>query len=136
MDFEKSKNQFISIFSISLIQFLTPNIQNKLFSYYIFIKYRKKICVKYARKWIFTDLYLPYTGKDHCIKSVHIRSYSGPHFPAFGLKVLSIFPYSVQMWENTDQNNSEYGHFLRGARVREHCYSGIFYAVFHQVNSY
>ena len=21
----------------------------------------------------------------HCIKSVHIRSYSGPHFPAFGL---------------------------------------------------
>ena len=126
MDFEKLKNQFISIFSISLIQFLTPNIQNKLFSYYIFIKYRKKICVKYARKWIFTDLYLPYTGKDHCIKSVHIRSYSGPHFPAFGLKVLCIFPYSVQMWENTDQNNSEYGHFLRGARVRKHSYSGIF----------
>ena len=24
-----------------------------------------------------------------------------------------ISPYSVQMWENTDQNNSEYGHFLR-----------------------
>ena len=32
-------------------------------------------------------------------KSVSIRSYSGPHFPAFRL--------------NTDQNNSEYGHFLR-----------------------
>ena len=28
----------------------------------------------------------------HCVKSVRIRSYSGPHFPAFGL--------------NTDQNNS------------------------------
>ena len=25
-----------------------------------------------------------------------------------------IFPYSVQMQENTDQNNSEYGQFLRG----------------------
>ena len=25
-------------------------------------------------------IYLP-----HCVKSVHIRSYSGPHFPAFGL---------------------------------------------------
>ena len=25
----------------------------------------------------------------------------------------SIYPYSVWMWENTDQNNSEYGHFLR-----------------------
>ena len=34
----------------------------------------------------------------HCVKSVRIRSYSGPHFPAFGL--------------NMDQNNSEYGHFL------------------------
>ena len=21
----------------------------------------------------------------HCVESVHIRSYSGPHFPAFGL---------------------------------------------------
>ena len=33
----------------------------------------------------------------HCVKSVRIRSHSGP--------------YSVRMWENTDQNNSEYGHF-------------------------
>ena len=33
------------------------------------------------------------------MKSVRIGSNSGPHFPAFGL--------------NTDQNNSEYGHFLR-----------------------
>ena len=34
----------------------------------------------------------------HCVKSVGIRNYSGSHFPAFG--------------PNTDQNNSEYGHFL------------------------
>ena len=34
----------------------------------------------------------------HYAESVRIRSYSGPYFPAFGL--------------NTDQNNSEYGHFL------------------------
>ena len=34
----------------------------------------------------------------HCVKSVRIRIYSGPHFSAF-----------VQ---NTDQNNSEYGQFL------------------------
>ena len=33
-----------------------------------------------------------------CVKSVHVRSYSGPYFPAFGL--------------NTDHNNSEYGQFL------------------------
>ena len=35
----------------------------------------------------------------HCVKSVRIRSYCGPHFPAFGLK--------------TEQNNSKYGQFSR-----------------------
>ena len=35
----------------------------------------------------------------HCVKSIHIWSFSGPYFPAFGL--------------NTDQKNSEYGHFSR-----------------------
>ena len=41
---------------------------------------------------IFPRMYIPQT---HWVKSVHIRSYSGPYFPAFGL------------------NNSEYRHFLR-----------------------
>ena len=35
----------------------------------------------------------------HCMKSVRIQRYSGP--------------YSVRMQENTDQDNSEYGHFWR-----------------------
>ena len=48
--------------------------------------------------------------KYHCVKCVRIRSYSGPHFPAFGL---NISPYSVRMRENADQNNSAYGHFSR-----------------------
>ena len=39
----------------------------------------------------------PSFGEFHCVKSVRIRSYYGP--------------YSVRMQENTDQNNSEYGHF-------------------------
>ena len=30
-------------------------------------------------------------------------------------EILRISPYSVQMRENTDQNNSEYGHFSRSA---------------------
>ena len=34
-----------------------------------------------------------------CVKNVLIRSYSDP--------------YSSRMRENTDQNNSEYGHFSR-----------------------
>ena len=37
--------------------------------------------------------------------------FSGPHFPAFGL-------YSVRMRENTDQKNSEYGHFSRSAGMQ------------------
>ena len=44
----------------------------------------------------------------HCVKSVRIRSYSGPCFPAFRL--------------NTDRNNSEYGHFLRSAYRRFSCF--------------
>ena len=39
----------------------------------------------------------------HCAKSVRIRSYSSPYFPAYGLN----------MRENIDQSNSEYGHLLR-----------------------
>ena len=48
----------------------------------------------------------------HCVKYVRNGSYSGPNFPAFGLNT-RISPYSVGMWENADQNNSEYEHFLR-----------------------
>ena len=32
-------------------------------------------------------------------------------------EILLISPYSVQMLENADQNNSEYGHFLRNVKV-------------------
>ena len=35
----------------------------------------------------------------HCVKNVRIGSFSRP--------------YSVPMWQNADQNNSEYGHFSR-----------------------
>ena len=41
----------------------------------------------------------------HCVKRVRIQSFSGPYFPAFP------GPYSVRMWENTDQKNFQYGHF-------------------------
>ena len=40
----------------------------------------------------------------HCVKSVRIRSFSGP--------------YSVRMREYTDQKNSEYEHFSRSDAVR------------------
>ena len=50
----------------------------------------------------------------HCVKSVRIRGYSAPYFPAVELiEIHRISPYSVRMRENTDKNNSEYGHFSR-----------------------
>ena len=38
-------------------------------------------------------------------------------------EILRIFPYSGQMQENADQNNSEYGHFLRSAYLLYDKYS-------------
>ena len=43
----------------------------------------------------------------HCVKRVRIRSYSSPHFS-------SVFSPNAGKWGiNADQNNSEYGLFLR-----------------------
>ena len=41
--------------------------------------------------------------KYHCMKSVRIRSFSGPYFLSFG--------------HNTNQKNSEYGHFSRSVNL-------------------
>ena len=41
----------------------------------------------------------------HCVKSIRVRSYSGTYFAAFRL--------------NSDENNSEYGYFLRGVFLRK-----------------
>ena len=53
------------------------------------------IIKRILRILIVENLYI--TTYIHCVKSFRIRSYSGP--------------YLVRMRENTDQNNSEYGHF-------------------------
>ena len=44
---------------------------------------------------------MPSHDHTHCVKSVRIRSDSGPHFPAFGLNTerYCISPYSVRMRE-------------------------------------
>ena len=53
----------------------------------------------------------------HCVKSVRIRSYSGPHFPVFGLNTERKCGILVRMRENADQNNSEYGLFSRSEEL-------------------
>ena len=50
-----------------------------------------------------------------CITIVRIRNYSDPHFSTLRTEygeILRISPYSVRIWKNSDQINSEYGHFL------------------------
>ena len=46
------------------------------------------------------------------MKSVRVRSFSGPYIPAFGLNT-ERYPYSVRLREKKDQKNSEYGNFSR-----------------------
>ena len=50
------------------------------------------------------------------MKSVQIRCMFWSVFSRIRTEygeIRSISPYSARMWENTDQNNSQYGHFLR-----------------------
>ena len=60
-----------------------------------------------------TEFFNQILNTHHCVKCVHIRSYSGLYFPAFALN--TEIRYSVRMRESTYQNNSKYGHFLRSA---------------------
>ena len=53
------------------------------------------------------NFWLPLYGKFHCLKSIRIRSYFGPYFPAFGL------------------NNSEYGPVLRSVSFILFCQTSL-----------
>ena len=58
----------------------------------------------------------------HCVKSVRIRNLFWSVFPHIQTEygeILRISPYLVQMRENTDQKNSDYGHFSRSVIVLE-----------------
>ena len=100
----------LKIFPNSSCVFLVSN--RDFFCLQISIR-RKTLKTCLIFHWTFAN----YPCTCHCIKSVRIWGYSGPHFPAFGLNKerYRISPYSFQMWKNADQNNSEYGHFSRSA---------------------
>ena len=54
--------------------------------------------------------------EDHCVKSVQVRSYSGPYFPIFGLDT-EIFAVNVfiqsEYGKIQTRKNSVFGHFSR-----------------------
>ena len=58
----------------------------------------------------------------YCLNSVRIRSYSGPHFPAFGLNTERCFVSPRIQFESRKMrtNNSEYGQFLGSAMSGSH----------------
>ena len=58
------------------------------------------------------------------MKSVRIRSFSGPYFPSFGLnteryRAVQMSPITeiVGMREDTEQTNSEYGRYSRNVGI-------------------
>ena len=70
-------------------------------------------CMQWKRCNNLTSEQLAHT-RSHFLKSILIRNCSGPYFPTFGVNTERYFvsQCSVQMRENTDQKNSEYGHFF------------------------
>ena len=61
------------------------------------------------------------SNQDHCVKTVQIRSFSGPYFPAFGLNTEI---HSVNLRTQSEcgkirtRKNSVFGHFSRSGFVR------------------
>ena len=60
----------------------------------------------------------------HCVKSVQIRSFSGPYFPAFGLNTEGVSP-SIQSEcrKISTRKNSVFGHFSRSGSSVPHCWT-------------
>ena len=83
---------------------------------------------------VFNLLYLDaFDGPYHCVKKCpYSELFWSIFFPIrteYG-KLLRIFPYSVQMRENIDQDSSEYGHFLRSVafNTNTEVYLGLYLA--------
>ena len=103
-----------TIHSVQLSLFIQMLMQNK--AKYV-LGGHKVVCHLY---FTFT-LEMKAPNNQHCVKSVRVRSFSGPYFPAFRLN-----REPVRMRENMAQKNSEYEHFSRSAyitvwTVSQHC---------------
>ena len=77
------------------------------FENYIKPEQNKTSCYRHASMKKVRHMLIKNEGQEiHCVKNVYIWKFSGPYFPAFA-------PYSFQMRENTNQENSEYGQYSR-----------------------
>ena len=61
------------------------------------------------------------SDQEFCVKSVRILSFSGTYLPVFGMNTERhglFLRIQSKYGENTDQKNSEYGHFSRSETSR------------------
>ena len=94
------------------------------FSFFVFFRYKLSVFFSYSIVFCFFFSHILILISPYCVKNVLIRSYSGPYFPNIWTEyrgIQSISPYSVGMWENADQDNSEYRHFLRSTILSFFC---------------
>ena len=81
-----------------------------------FVQWEVYDTVKHLWRSFFCENLIDFSLSKYSLKSVRIRSFSGPNFPAFELNTER---YGVSLCikseygENTDQKNSEYGQFSR-----------------------
>ena len=115
---------------LDIILFLEFFPQEKKEIFWSFSNLDKTIRFKYPKKMIFVKFLcldkceFLRDSNLHCVKSVRIRIFCCPYFPAFRLnteryywQIRSITLYSVGMQENTDPKNSQHGHFSRSANL-------------------
>ena len=77
----------------------------------------KRNFATFSKKWTLCYLYGPLREK--CPYSEFVQSVFSRIRTEYG-EMRSISPYLVQTRENRNQNNSRYGHFLRGVRKHLH----------------
>ena len=89
----------------------------------------QKFMIELFRKKMLAANYFSKENIEHCVKSPYLELF----WSAFSSirteygEIRSISPNSVQMRENADQNNSEYGHFSR---------SGLFCAGYSSLHNF
>ena len=103
------KNMFMMIYTSFLME---KNFFLKIFRR--FFCDIKSVFAKYNYSWSSATLF-PFTALcDKCPHSELFWSVFSRIWTEYG-EILRISPCSIRMRENTDQNNSEYGHFLCSA---------------------
>ena len=84
---------------LSCLKFYWKKAQTQVFSSEYCVIFKNTNFEKHSANscfWTFKDQLLRNDASLHCVKSVRIRTYSGPHFPAFGLNTEIYLSFRIQ----------------------------------------